>query len=89
MAGRPTQSPRATGPARSTGLTAREAEIIALITQGLSNQEIAERSYLSINSVKTYIRTAYRKIGVERRAQAVLWGIKHGFEPDVLRRVQR
>ena len=46
------------------GLTAREAEIIALITQGLSNQEIAERSYLSINSVKTYIRTAYRKMGV-------------------------
>lgn len=76
-------------PGRSAGLTPREAEIIALITQGLSNQEIATRAFLSINSVKTYIRTAYRKIGVERRAQAVLWGIKHGFEPDVLRRVQR
>ena len=56
-----------------------------LITQGLSNQEIAERSYLSINSVKTYIRTAYRKIGVTRRAQAVAWGMRHGFEPDRLR----
>jgi NarL family two-component system response regulator LiaR len=86
-----TASPKPEGdwPGKEHGLTAREAEIIALITQGLSNQEIAERSYLSINSVKTYIRTAYRKIGVERRAQAVLWGIKHGFEPDVLRRVQR
>jgi NarL family two-component system response regulator LiaR len=81
--------PESDWPGKEHGLTAREAEIIALITQGLSNQEIAERSYLSINSVKTYIRTAYRKIGVERRAQAVLWGIKHGFEPDVLRRVQR
>jgi NarL family two-component system response regulator LiaR len=81
--------PESEWPGKEHGLTAREAEIIALITQGLSNQEIAERSYLSINSVKTYIRTAYRKIGVERRAQAVLWGIKHGFEPDVLRRVQR
>jgi two-component system, NarL family, response regulator LiaR len=81
--------PESAWPGKEHGLTAREAEIIALITQGLSNQEIAERSYLSINSVKTYIRTAYRKIGVERRAQAVLWGIKHGFEPDVLRRVQR
>ena len=80
--------PESDWPGKAHGLTAREAEIIALITQGLSNQEIAERSYLSINSVKTYIRTAYRKIGVERRAQAVLWGIKHGFEPDVLRRVQ-
>ena len=69
-------------PGRDHGLTAREAEVVALITQGLSNQEIAERSYLSINSVKTYIRTAYRKIGVTRRAQAVIWGMQNGFEPD-------
>ena len=69
-------------PGREHGLTAREAEVLALITQGLSNQEIAERSYLSINSVKTYIRTAYRKIGVTRRAQAVAWGMRNGFEPD-------
>jgi two-component system, NarL family, response regulator LiaR len=75
-------------PGKDQGLTVRESEIIALITQGLSNREIAERSYLSINSVKTYIRTAYRKMGVERRSQAVLWGIKHGFEPDVVRRVE-
>jgi len=74
-------------PGRDAGLTGREAEIIALITQGLSNQEIAERSYLSINSVKTYIRTAYRKMGVTRRSQAVLWGIKNGMQPDVVRRV--
>jgi len=74
-------------PGRDAGLTAREAEIIALITQGLSNQEIAERSYLSINSVKTYIRTAYRKMGVARRSQAVLWGIRNGMQPDVVRRV--
>lgn len=72
-------------PGRAQGLTAREAEVIALITQGLSNQEIADRSYLSINSVKTYIRTAYRKIGVSRRSQAVAWGMRHGFEPDRLR----
>ena len=72
-------------PGKAQGLTVRESEIVALITQGLSNQDIAERSYLSINSVKTYIRSAYRKMGVERRAQAVLWGIKHGFEPDEIR----
>jgi NarL family two-component system response regulator LiaR len=72
-------------PGKSMGLTAREAEIIALITQGLSNQEIATRSYLSINSVKTYIRTAYRKMGVTSRSQAVLWGVNHGFRPDVMR----
>lgn len=74
-------------PGRELGLTAREAEVLALITQGLSNQEIAEQTYLSINSVKTYIRTGYRKIGVTRRAQAVAWGMTHGFAPDRVRRV--
>ena len=85
-----TVAPRPDGewPGKEHGLTARESEIVALITQGLSNQEIAARSYLSINSVKTYIRTAYRKMGVERRSQAVLWGIKHGFQPDVVRHVE-
>ena len=74
-------------PGRSAGLSPREAEILALITQGLTNQEIADRVYLSINSVKTYIRTAYRKIDVERRPQAVLWGVQNGFRPDTLRTV--
>lgn len=69
-------------PGRAAGLSPREAEVIALITQGLSNQEIADRAYLSINSVKTYVRSAYRKIGVSRRSQAVLWGVRNGFEPD-------
>jgi two-component system, NarL family, response regulator LiaR len=74
-------------PGRQLGLTGRESEVLALITQGLSNQEIAERTYLSINSVKTYIRTAYRKIEVTRRAQAVAWGMRNGFEPDRIRSV--
>lgn len=67
------------------GLSAREAEVLALICQGLSNQDIAERAFLGINTIKTYIRTLYRKIGAESRTQAVLWGIEHGFEPDRLR----
>ena len=37
--------------------------------------------------MKTYIRSAYSKIGVQRRSQAVLWGVKNGFEPDTLRTV--
>jgi two-component system, NarL family, response regulator LiaR len=74
-------------PGREFGLSARESEVLALITQGLSNQEIADRTYLSINSVKTYIRTAYRKVDVSRRSQAVAWGMRHGFEPDRMRSV--
>jgi DNA-binding NarL/FixJ family response regulator len=60
----------------------REAEILAFITQGLSNADVSARTYLSPNTVKSYIRTLYRKIGVSSRTQAVLWGIDHGFAPD-------
>lgn len=74
-------------PGRGHGLSAREAEVLALIAQGLSNQEIADRAFLSINSVKTYIRSAYRKIGVERRTQAVLWATRNGFVPTRARRI--
>ena len=66
-------------PGRSEGLTARESEMLALITQGKSNAEIAAITYLSPNSVKTYIRSAYAKIGVTSRTQAVLWGVRYGL----------
>ncbi len=69
-------------PGRSEGLSEREAEILALITQGKSNAEIAELVYLSPNSIKSYIRSAYRKIRVSNRVEAVLWGVEHGFMPD-------
>ncbi|RNM14032.1 response regulator transcription factor [Nocardioides pocheonensis] len=74
-------------PGRAQGLSPREAEVLALITQGLSNQEIADRAFVTINTVKSYIRSAYRKIGVTRRPQAVLWAVTNGFKPDTLRTV--
>lgn len=69
-------------PGRSAELSPREAEVVALITQGATNDEIARTCYLSINSVKSYIRSAYRKMGVERRSQAVLWGVQNGMQPE-------
>jgi two-component system, NarL family, response regulator LiaR len=79
----PRRDPRTAGwPGAEHGLTPREAEVVALIARGLSNQDIAERCYLSINSVKTYIRTAYRKMGVKTRPQAVLWLLRNGFDPE-------
>lgn len=68
-------------PGRVEGLTERESEVIALITQGYSNADIAAMMFLSINSIKTHIRGAYRKMGVASRTQALLWGIEHGFRP--------
>jgi DNA-binding NarL/FixJ family response regulator len=75
-------SPGLNWPGRSEGLTDRESEILALITQGKSNAEVATLTYLSPNTVKSYIRTIYRKIDVTSRTQAVLWGVHHGFTPD-------
>jgi DNA-binding NarL/FixJ family response regulator len=66
-------------PGRAEGLSLRESEMIALITQGRSNQEICRLAYLSPNTVKSYIRSAYRKIGITSRSQAVLWGVEHGM----------
>ena len=69
-------------PGREEGLTARESEVLSLITQGYSNNDIVETTMLSINSIKSYIRSAYRKIDVTSRSRAILWGIDHGFQPD-------
>jgi DNA-binding NarL/FixJ family response regulator len=69
-------------PGRREGITDRESEILALITQGKSNAQVAALTYLSPNTVKSYIRSVYRKIDVASRTQAVLWGIDHGFTPD-------
>jgi len=63
-------------------LTRREMEVIALVTLGMSNEEVALQACVSINTVKSYIRSAYRKIGVRSRTQAVLWGLEQGFGWD-------
>jgi DNA-binding NarL/FixJ family response regulator len=64
------------------GLTAREVEVLTLIAQGNTNRDIAGALYLSPNSIKTYVRTAYRKIGATSRSQAVGWAIRNGFPVD-------
>jgi NarL family two-component system response regulator LiaR len=71
-----------TWPGQEFDLSPRESEILSFIAQGYSNEEIAAKIFLSINTVKTYIRTAYRKIGATTRAQAVRWASQHGFDLD-------
>ncbi|GAA1932655.1 helix-turn-helix transcriptional regulator [Nocardioides hwasunensis] len=71
--------PESDFPGQEAGLTAREADVLSLISSGLSNREISTQLNLSINSVKTYIRGAYRTIGVDSRTKAVLWSIMHGL----------
>jgi DNA-binding CsgD family transcriptional regulator len=58
----------------SLGLTPRELEILALIAQGLSNREIADRENVSENTVKTHSSRVFFKLGARRRTQAVQLG---------------
>jgi NarL family two-component system response regulator LiaR len=74
-------------PGDRDGLSARESEILGLITQGLSNDEIAARAFVSKNTIKSHIRAIYRKIDVARRSQAVAWGMRNGMAPHPHRTV--
>ena len=64
---------------RDVNLSPRELDVLGLIVAGRSNEELAAELYLSINTVKSVIRSVYRKIGVTSRSQAVAWGVEHGF----------
>lgn len=63
----------------AASLSPRECEVLRLIAEGMTNQEIAAELFLGVNTVKTYIRTAYKKIDVESRSQAVVWAFRSGF----------
>jgi DNA-binding NarL/FixJ family response regulator len=62
------------------GLTQREAEILALIAQGLTNPEIAARLYLSGHTVKTHINRIFAKTGSRDRAAAIGYAHRNGLE---------
>lgn len=65
------------------GLSRREAEILACLSQGLSNRSIAERVVISEVTVKSHLRSIYRKLDVADRTQAVLWAYRHGLAASV------
>jgi DNA-binding NarL/FixJ family response regulator len=75
----------ATGPSTTpapqlpAGLTQREAEVLALIAQGLSNIEIADQLAVSETTIKSHINHLFAKTGVRDRAQAVTYAYQHGL----------
>jgi DNA-binding NarL/FixJ family response regulator len=66
---------------RVVELSDRESEVLALIARGLTNAQIAEELYLSIETVKTYVKRLYAKLGVHNRAQAAVAASAHQLTP--------
>ena len=62
-------------------ITPREIEILELIALGLSNREIAEKLFVSENTVKTHSSRVFDKLGAKRRTQAVQFGKEFGLLP--------
>lgn len=56
---------------QSTGISKRELEVLQLMADGLSNQEIADKLFVSLNTVKTHSANLFSKLGVNKRMQAI------------------
>lgn len=69
-------SPAATD-AGPSGLSPREAEVLALLVEGLLNKQIAQRLGITERTVKAHLTSAYQRIGVADRTQAALWAERH------------
>ncbi len=61
------------------GLTEQEVRVLRLVAQGLSNQEIAERLHISLNTVKTHLKHIFSKLEVSDRTQAAVWAWRRGL----------
>ncbi|RZM78708.1 response regulator [Leptolyngbya iicbica] len=60
-------------------LTERELEILEMIVEGYRNAEIAERSHITIGTVKTHVRNILNKLGVDDRTKAAVWALRAGL----------
>jgi DNA-binding NarL/FixJ family response regulator len=61
------------------GLTAREVEVLRLVAQGLTNEQVAEQLVISPRTVNTHLTSIYGKIGVSTRSAATRYAIKHNL----------
>src|SRR3972149_4536137 len=59
-------------------LSDREAEVLRLLAQGLTNKDMAQTLMLSVRTVEAHRRSIYGKLGARARTEAALWAVKHG-----------
>ncbi len=65
--------------ARHDELTKREMEVLLLMTEGKSNQEIADELFIALKTVKVHVSNILSKLGVQDRTQAVIYAFKHSI----------
>jgi DNA-binding NarL/FixJ family response regulator len=82
LAEKPPHGDRRSGEALPSSLTAREAEVLRLVTRGLSNQQIAQTLLLSTSTAKKHMRHIISKLGVSDRTQAAVRASELGLRPD-------
>jgi two-component system nitrate/nitrite response regulator NarL len=73
------QSRPALQPAAAAILSARECEVLALVVDGCSNQEIGQELGIAHNTVKNHLRSILTRLGVKNRAQAAAYAVSHGL----------
>lgn len=76
---------RSQGSEQADSLSMREREVLAMLALGSSNSDIASELYLSVDTVKTYVRRVFQKLGVHNRTQAAMMAQRYGLAPPASR----
>ncbi|MBM2832801.1 MAG: two component transcriptional regulator, LuxR family, partial [Dehalococcoidia bacterium] len=64
-------------------LSVREQEVLTLVAQGLTNKEVADKLYISENTVKYHMKNILDKLHLQNRAQVIAWAARHNRQPPL------
>jgi DNA-binding NarL/FixJ family response regulator len=85
----PARSDRAFMPSGTADLSAREREVLERLCRGLDDPSIAADLGVSRHTVRNHVASLFRKIGVNRRSDAVVWARDRGFGTDQLHKTRK
>lgn len=74
--------PSPTWPFQSRGLTLQQSRVLALLCDGMSNDQIADAMFLGVETIRSHLQSIYRSIRVRTRTEAILWAFSSRELPD-------